>query len=131
MGSDRPSRTQFCRTVGGDGCELTVTVEPEKAPKPETAFERIAGGDGCELTVCRPACYPTNEDLPETIRSALPEALQTVYRDAFESTLKYLGTADTSLLVVNPDQAADQAGWSAVRRLYEQKGATWLRRSLD
>lgn len=55
--------------------------------------------------------YATNATLPELVRTALPDAAQTIYRKAFNAAID-----------ADPDEArAIRIAWAAVKTEYEEK----------
>ena len=61
--------------------------------------------------------YTHNTDLPDSVRSHLPEHAQSIYRKAFNNAHKtYQGDDATSARVA----------WSAVKKEYEKHGDHWV-----
>jgi len=114
-------------------CEITPAGQ-------EICYDRIVGGDGCELTVVRHTAsqadvdarsslvYPDNESLPDELRHQLPEAIQTIFRQAYNHAWKTHVMPIRRGLTAGHHEAATRAGWAAVKRLYTQIGSTWVRR---
>jgi cation transport regulator len=74
------------------------------------------------------APYECNEDLPAKVIGVLPPAAQTLYRNAYNSMWARHVMPLRRALAVSHAQAADRAGWAAVRRLYVHNGDAWTRR---
>lgn len=53
--------------------------------------------------------YKVNADLPASVREHLPEAAQTIFRNAFNNALKEYGN----------EEQAFKVAWGAVKRDYE------------
>ena len=63
--------------------------------------------------------YPKNSDLPKSVRDALPEAAQVIYRNAHNSAGKLYGYKNEVRL--------SKIAWAAVKRDYEQdKDKKWV-----
>jgi cation transport regulator len=66
--------------------------------------------------------YPTNADLPPSIRSHLPEHAQEIYREAFNHAFAaHAGEA-------RQEEAAHRIAWAAVKRSYVKVGNSWIAR---
>lgn len=65
--------------------------------------------------------YATNEDLPPSVRHALPAHAQDIYRAAFNHAWQSRrGMAD--------EATAHRIAWAAVKRSYVKLGDTWMPR---
>jgi len=60
--------------------------------------------------------YPSNSELPEGVRSALPAAAQTIYRKAFNSGFEQH----------NDEGTASAIAWSAVKKGYKKIDGKWV-----
>jgi cation transport regulator len=69
-----------------------------------------------------PMPYPTNADLPPTVRSHLPEHAQDIYREAFNHA--FAAHAGES----RQEEAAHRIAWAAVKRSYVKVGNSWIAR---
>jgi cation transport regulator len=66
--------------------------------------------------------YPSNDDLPPSVRNHLPPHAQDIYREAFNHAWQhYLGDEAT------PHRIA----WAAVKRSYRKAGDIWVRRDAE
>ena len=66
--------------------------------------------------------YPTNADLPPSVRSHLPEHAQEIYREAFNHAFAaHAGEA-------RQEEAAHRIAWAAVKRSYVKVGNSWIAR---
>jgi cation transport regulator len=66
--------------------------------------------------------YRVNEDLPDSVRSHLPNHAQDIYREAFNHA--FAAHADDP----RQEEAAHRIAWAAVKRSYVKDGETWVRR---
>jgi cation transport regulator len=66
--------------------------------------------------------YPTNADLPASVRSHLPEHTQDIYREAFNNA--FAAHADDS----RQEEVAHRIAWAAVKRTYVKVGNSWIAR---
>ena len=64
--------------------------------------------------------YPTNEDLPDSVRAHLPDHAQDIYREAFNHA--YAAHAGD----IRQEEAAHRIAWAAVKRSYVKVGANWV-----
>ncbi|QBR70853.1 cation transporter [Beijerinckiaceae bacterium] len=66
--------------------------------------------------------YPSNHDLPLSVRAHLPEGAQDIYRAAFNNAyVSYSGDP-------RQEEIAHRVAWAAVKRNYVKRGEVWLRR---
>ncbi|MGQ9365160.1 ChaB family protein [Azospirillum sp. ST 5-10] len=71
--------------------------------------------------------YPSNAELPESVKSLLPEGAQDVYRYAFNRAWRVCADSpDRSRL--HRTELARRIAWAAVRHTYEKVGDSWQRR---
>ena len=62
--------------------------------------------------------YKSNADLPKSVRDALPEHGQTIFRKAFNSAIKQYGAEDETRLM--------KVAWGAVKNVYVKKDDKWV-----
>lgn len=63
--------------------------------------------------------YASNDDLPASVRSHLPEEAQDIYRAAFNNAwVKYAAQGREDI--------AHRIAWSAVKRRYRKEGDAWV-----
>jgi cation transport regulator len=67
--------------------------------------------------------YPTNDDLPGSIRAHLPDHAQDIYREAFNHA--YAAHARDA----RQEEAAHRIAWAAVKRSYVKVGDEWVARA--
>jgi cation transport regulator len=67
--------------------------------------------------------YRTNEDLPHSVRSHLPDHAQDIYREAFNHA--FAARAGES----RQEEAAHRIAWAAVKRAYVKVGNSWIAQS--
>lgn len=65
------------------------------------------------------APYKTNDDLPDSVKNALPEHAQTIFRNAFNSALKSGKSEETAFKIA----------WGAVKKSYKKVGDKWVKKS--
>jgi cation transport regulator len=66
--------------------------------------------------------YPTNAELPNSIRAHLPDHAQDIYREAFNHAwAAHAGDP-------RQEEAAHRIAWAAVKRSYVKAGADWVPR---
>ena len=63
--------------------------------------------------------YPSNEDLPASVRTHLPQGAQDIFRAAFNHAFAR-GYAD--------EASAFRIAWAAVKRRYEKVDGAWVRK---
>jgi len=66
--------------------------------------------------------YPTNADLPPSVRSHLPGHALDIYREAFNHA--FAAHAGES----RQEEAAHRIAWAAVKRSYVKVGNSWIAR---
>jgi cation transport regulator len=64
--------------------------------------------------------YATNEDLPESVRRALPPHAQSIYREAFG----HAWTAHWN--DARREEIAHRIAWAAVKKVYRKEGGEWV-----
>jgi cation transport regulator len=80
----------------------------------------MTGGVILASFVEEPMPYPTNADLPPSVRSHLPEHAQEIYREAFNHAFAaHAGEA-------RQEEAAHRIAWAAVKRSYVKVGNSWI-----
>ena len=66
--------------------------------------------------------YPSNHELPPSVRAHLPEHAQDIYREAFNHAFAaHAGEPDR-------EKRAHMIAWAAVKRGYVKDGEQWVRR---
>lgn len=66
--------------------------------------------------------YATNSDLPPSVRHALPQHAQDIYREAFNHAFKaHAGDP-------RQEEVAHRIAWAAVKRSYVKIGDRWAPR---
>jgi cation transport regulator len=64
--------------------------------------------------------YPTNDDLPPSVRGRLPPHAQDIYREAFNHAWRQYGGEEAT---------AHRVAWAAVKRLYVKRDGAWVSRA--
>lgn len=70
--------------------------------------------------------YPSNAELPDSVKSSLPDGAQDIYRSAFNRAWQSYDAPDEHSLRRN--ETARRIAWAAVRRCYEMIGESWQRK---
>jgi cation transport regulator len=66
--------------------------------------------------------YPSNDDLPPSVRRHLPHHAQDIYREAFNNAWKqYAGQRQ--------EEASHRVAWAAVKKTYRKQGEAWVRKA--
>lgn len=66
--------------------------------------------------------YKSTSELPDSVKSALPDHAQDIYKEAFNSAYDEYKDADERRDDASREETAHKVAWSAVKRSYE-KGA--------
>lgn len=64
--------------------------------------------------------YDKNSELPESVRNALPEHAQDIYRGAFNSAWDRYDDPEKRRGDQSREQTAHQIAWAAVKKQYEK-----------
>lgn len=64
--------------------------------------------------------YPTNDDLPESVRNHLPRHAQEIYREAFNHAFAAHERDPRQ------EEASHRIAWAAVKRSYVKVGDKWV-----
>jgi cation transport regulator len=66
--------------------------------------------------------YASNDDLPPSIRTHLPDHAQDIFRSAFNRAWQTYGARDPW----RREEIAHRVAWAAVKRSYRKAGDEWL-----
>lgn len=66
--------------------------------------------------------YASNIELPPSVRRALPEHAQDIFRSAFNTAWQSYGRRDPE----HREEIANRVAWAAVKRRYHKVGKAWL-----
>jgi len=69
--------------------------------------------------------YSANADLPDSVRSHLPEHAQDIYREAFNHAY------EAHARDPRQEEAAHRIAWAAVKHSYEKSGDRWVAKGLS
>ncbi len=69
--------------------------------------------------------YPSNADLPISVRHALPDHAQDIFRAAFNNAFEAHAGEDRQ------EEAARRIAWAAVKRSYQKINDRWVRKSIE
>lgn len=72
--------------------------------------------------------YDRNADLPDSVRDALPEAAQTVYRKAFNDAWDQYSDPEDRRGSATREETAHRVAWAAVKKSWEKKDGRWVRK---
>jgi len=64
--------------------------------------------------------YDNNQDLPESVRDALPEHAQEIYREAYNSAWDQYADEEDRRGDESREETAHQVAWSAVKDEYKK-----------
>jgi cation transport regulator len=66
--------------------------------------------------------YPSNDDLPTSVRRHLPEHAQDIFREAFNHAWRTYGEREPD----RREEIAHRVAWAAVKKRYRKVGDDWL-----
>lgn len=72
--------------------------------------------------------YDRISELPKSVRDALPEEAQRIYREAFNAAWEGYADPKTRRGGASREETAHKVAWSAVKREYEKRGERWVKR---
>jgi cation transport regulator len=70
--------------------------------------------------------YPTNDDLPDSVRSNLPAHAQDIYREAFNAAWDEYADPHKRRGDSGHEETAHRVAWAAVKEKYEKRGGRWV-----
>ncbi len=71
--------------------------------------------------------YNHNSDLPDNVRSNLPEHGQEIYRKAFNSAWDQYKQPEDRQGDADREETAHKVAWSAVKNEYHKQGDKWVK----
>lgn len=71
--------------------------------------------------------YQHNSDLPDSVRSNLPEHGQEIYRKAFNSAWDQYQQPEDRKGDASREETAHKVAWSAVKNQYHKQGDKWVK----
>lgn len=71
--------------------------------------------------------YQHNSDLPDNVRSSLPEHGQEIYRKAFNSAWDQYQQPEDRKGDASREETAHKVAWSAVKNEYHKQGDNWVK----
>jgi cation transport regulator len=71
--------------------------------------------------------YPSNDDLPLSVRQHLPSHAQDIFRAAFNSAWDSYGAKEPW----RREEIAHRVAWAAVKRRYRKLNGEWVERDSD
>lgn len=72
--------------------------------------------------------YDRISELPKSVRDALPEGAQKIYREAFNAAWKEYSDPEDRKGGASREETAHKVAWSAVKKEYEKKGDRWVKK---
>ncbi|WP_029008525.1 ChaB family protein [Azospirillum halopraeferens] len=66
--------------------------------------------------------FPSNAELPDSVKSGLPDGAQDIYRSAFNRAWREYDEGEGQ---ARRNEAARRIAWAAVLRRYERVGDSW------
>ena len=73
--------------------------------------------------------YKVISELPESVKSNLPEHAQEIYLAAFNNAWKQYRKASDRQGDSSREETAHKVAWSAVKQQYEKQGQKWGRKA--
>lgn len=70
--------------------------------------------------------YNSNKDLPDRVKSHLPEHAQDIYREAFNNATKQYTDPHKRLGSESQEEVAHKVAWAAVKEKYTKKSDKWV-----
>jgi cation transport regulator len=73
--------------------------------------------------------YKSIQDLPDSVRSHLPERAQKIYKDAFDNAWTEYSDPSKRYADSSLEQTAARVAWSAVKQSYEKDAeGNWVKK---
>ena len=72
--------------------------------------------------------YQTLDELPENVKSALPEHAREIYLAAFNNAWEEYRKPEDRRGDSSREEVAHKVAWAAVKQQYEKTGAVWERK---
>jgi cation transport regulator len=72
--------------------------------------------------------YDKRQDLPESVRDALPEQAQDIYLAAYNNAWDEYRNAEDRQGDASREEVSHKVAWAAVKREYEKKGGEWRKK---
>lgn len=72
--------------------------------------------------------YDKLDNLPKSVRSALPKAAQEIYQAAFNNAWSEYKNAEDRKGDASREEVSHKVAWSAVKQKYEKKGDEWQKK---
>lgn len=70
--------------------------------------------------------YNSNKDLPDRVKSHLPEHAQTIYREAYNHATKQYMDPGKRRGSESLEETSHKVAWAAVKEKYTKKGDKWV-----
>lgn len=69
--------------------------------------------------------YKSTQDLPDSVKNALPKGAQEIFREAFNSAWDSYSDPSKRKGGSGREETAMRIAWSAVKKKYEKKDGKW------
>ena len=73
--------------------------------------------------------YKRVSELPDSVRNALPEHAQAIYKEAFNSAWEQYDKPSERRGDDSREETAHQVAWGAVKRSYEKVEGKWVKKN--
>jgi cation transport regulator len=73
--------------------------------------------------------YGSTADLPVSVKKALPQHAQEIYKEAFNNAWDQYASPESRRGKASREQVAHKVAWSAVKEKYEKGNGHWVRKS--
>lgn len=70
--------------------------------------------------------YKSNVDLPDSVKNALPQHAQDIYREAYNHAWQEYKDPDRRAGSTSREETSHKVAWSAVKNKYVKKGDQWV-----
>lgn len=72
--------------------------------------------------------YDKRQDLPESVRDALPDQAQDIYLAAYNNAWDEYRNAEDRQGDASREEVSHKVAWAAVKREYEKQGGKWRKK---
>ena len=72
--------------------------------------------------------YSTTRELPDSVKSSLPERAQEIYQNAFNSAWNQYKNPEDRRKNTSREETAHRVAWSVVKEKYEKIDGDWRKR---
>jgi cation transport regulator len=72
--------------------------------------------------------YDSTADLPASVKKALPEHAQEIYKEAFNNAWEQYASPESRRGKASREEVVHKVAWSAVKEKYERGNGHWVRK---